>query len=181
MSFDLHQWYDKINNDKIFLSYQGTITGELVTEILEKVEEKLIEIDDKKIRKKMYNVVVEILQNLFHHIDEPPDKEEQKIDDKYGAIVINKEINHFKVTTGNFIRKEKTKLLKDRLDQINFLSINELKTLYRLILNNQEFSEKGGGGLGMIDIARKTGNKLNYNFLQYNNDYRFFTLDVVID
>jgi hypothetical protein len=47
-------------------------------------------------------------------------------------------------------------------------------------LNNGELSEKGGGGLGLIDIAKKSRNKLQYSFREIDEDYSFFTLTVKI-
>jgi hypothetical protein len=41
-------------------------------------------------------------------------------------------------------------------------------------------SLKGGGGLGMIDIARKTGEKLEYDFLEIDNKVSFFTLIIKV-
>ena len=32
------------------------------------------------------------------------------------------------------------------------------------MLNNNQFSPKGGGGLGFVDLARKSGQKLHYDF-----------------
>jgi hypothetical protein len=47
-------------------------------------------------------------------------------------------------------------------------------------LNNEQFSEKGGGGLGMVEIARKSGNNMEYQFIDYNSDYLFLSIDVII-
>jgi len=41
-------------------------------------------------------------------------------------------------------------------------------------------SKKGGGGLGLIDIARRSGQKLQYKIREIDNDYSFFTLTVKI-
>ncbi len=41
-------------------------------------------------------------------------------------------------------------------------------------------SVKGGGGLGILDIVRKTGNKLEYVIYPYDDVYVFFALDVYI-
>ena len=38
-------------------------------------------------------------------------------------------------------------------------------------------SKKGGAGLGFIDIARKSGNKLEYHFEKINDDYYFFIIN----
>jgi hypothetical protein len=58
---------------------------------------------------------------------------------------------------------------------------DELKDMYKFILNHQRLSDKGGGGLGLVDIARKTGNRLDYTFEKFNDSYYFFNLDVFID
>ena len=59
-------------------------------------------------------------------------------------------------------------------------SKEELKDEYKNILNNQKMSTKGGGGLGLVDIARKTGNKLGYMFHNFDEKYYFFSLDISI-
>jgi len=41
-------------------------------------------------------------------------------------------------------------------------------------------SEKGGAGLGFIDIARKTGQKLVYSFLKIDEEKSFFVLTTTI-
>ena len=66
--------------------------------------------------------------------------------------------------------------LKRRIKRINRSSHEEIKELYKFILNHQRISAKGGGGLGLVDIARKTGNKLEYAFKEYDENYSFFYL-----
>ena len=66
------------------------------------------------------------------------------------------------------------------MDKINALNHDEVRALYKVILNNQDFTEKGGGGLGMIDIVRKTGSKLDYKFYDYKNELSFFNLNINI-
>jgi hypothetical protein len=61
------------------------------------------------------------------------------------------------------------------------MSGDELKDLYKEVLNRDERSGKGGGGLGMIDIARKTGKKLNFDFIRINDKLSFFSLNITID
>jgi hypothetical protein len=86
----------------------------------------------------------------------------------------------YKITTGNFISREKVDILRTKIDKINSMGRDELKDMYKFILNHQRLSEKGGGGLGLVDIARKTGNKLEYTFEKYNDNYYFFNLDAFV-
>ena len=63
------------------------------------------------------------------------------------------------------------------------MDASEIKQLYRDTINNQDFSSKGGAGIGMIDMARKTGNKLLYDFydVKDNPGVVFFSFDVCIN
>jgi hypothetical protein len=86
----------------------------------------------------------------------------------------------YKITTGNYVSSGKIKPLKDKIDKINSLSQDELKDMYKFILNHQKLTAKGGGGLGLVDIARKTGHKFDYGFHNVNKDYYFFNLDIYV-
>jgi hypothetical protein len=60
------------------------------------------------------------------------------------------------------------------------MSKEELKTYYKEVLSNGVMSEKGGGGLGMIDIARKSGSKLDYKFSVVDEKFSFFSLSIKV-
>ena len=182
MSFDINEFYEQLNEGEVILSYKGSITSDLISNVLEVVEEKLDDLNESsKVKKKVYNVLVEGLQNLYHHVDDLPDEVKGKIESRFGIFVITRiEANTYKITTGNFVSSGKIKFLKDKIDKINSLSKDELKDMFKFILNHQKLSAKGGGGLGLVDIARKTGNKLDYNFASLTPEYYFFNLDVTI-
>ena len=179
MNFNLDQWYDdKIDEGAIF-DYRGRVEDEDVTSILSSIEEILKRKDESpKLFKKIFNVLIELVQNLHHHGEVPSDL---GVDySKYGVLILRDEGMQYRISVGNFIKIDGLKLIRDRIDQINTLSSEETRSLYRLILNNEEFSEKGGGGLGIVDIARKSGNNMEYQFLEYSPDYLFLSIDVII-
>ncbi len=170
-----------MNEGDVLLAYKGSITTELITNVLEVIESKLDDINTASaVKKKVYNVLVESLQNLFHHIDDLPVKIKDEFDARFGVLVISKEPDFYRISTGNFIRENKVQQLKEKIDKINTLSREELKDMYKFVLNHQKLSSKGGGGLGLIDIAKKTGNKMKYSFNQYNNEFYFFNLNVFV-
>ncbi|MBN2166269.1 MAG: SiaB family protein kinase [Marinilabiliaceae bacterium] len=183
MRFDIQEWYiQKQQEGETILDFQGDVTSEVISGLLNTIELDLdtLCVDRLKLKKKVYHVFVECLQNLFHHSDVPPLDSNYGTIKKFGSIILAKEGAFFRITTGNFVIKEKQRLLKDRIDQLNSLTDDEIKILYRDILKNESFSKKGGGGLGMLDIVRKTGNKLDYFFYGYNDSHLFFTLDIYI-
>ena len=179
MKFVIDDWYTAHRKDEIIMEYKGEFTPELISNLLDVSESKLDEVaTPSKIRKKIYNSLVEGLQNLFHHSCKE-DIDKQGV--VFGATLLLKAGESFKLILGNYTESSNERFLTDRIEQINSLSKDELKQLYKMILNNKEFSEKGGGGLGMIDIARKTGSKYEYNFYRVDDGYIFFELMININ
>jgi len=182
MSFDVNEYYSKLNGGDVLMAFKGNISSELISKVLEDVESSMDDYNESsKIRKKVYNVLVESLQNLYHHIEVLPEEMHGEYESKFGILVVSRESGKYKISTGNFVSHDKVDVLKNKIDKINSMGKEELKDMYKFILNHQRLSEKGGGGLGLVDIARKTGNKLDYTFEKYNDTYYFFNLDVFID
>jgi len=181
MSFKIESYFSDQPNDNLILYYKGNVDSDVISHVLDSIEAKMAAANDNlKLRKKVYNVLVESLQNLYHHVDKAPsDFGEQ--DGQFGMIRIVKIEDGYKIVTGNFILAKNLKVLEDKLKEINMSSREEIKELYKFILNHQRISAKGGGGLGLIDIVRKTGNKLDYSFVKYNDNYLFFYLNILVN
>jgi hypothetical protein len=181
MGFDINQLYAEICGNDVFFAYHGDITSEHINSILEEVEEKFVEVSASiKVRKKIYNIMVESLQNLFHHSDDVPKDLHKTVGQRYGMVIVTRNGDDFKLTVGNYISSDKVKFLTEKIEKINSLSNNELKEMYKFILNYQKLSPKGGGGLGLIDIARKSDQKLGYRFYPFNENYYFYRLDIFV-
>ncbi len=182
MSFNIENYFSDISDGNIILFYKGNIDSDVINHVLDTVEDKMLGINEQsKLRKKVYNVLVESLQNLYHHVDKVPDDFEDQVSEKYGLLVIIKVDDGYKIITGNFVHVENIEKLEEKIKRINRSSHEEIKELYKFILNHQRISAKGGGGLGLVDIARKTGNKLDYSFKEYNAKYSFFYLNILVN
>jgi hypothetical protein len=112
--------------------------------------------------------MIEGLQNVTKHGEEHTGSENT------GLFAIQKNKDKYFVTTGNIIKKESELQLKPKLEQINLLEKNELNQLHKEILISGEISEKGGAGLGLIEMARKSGNRLLYDFSPVDENETFF-------
>ena len=182
MGFDVNEYYSTLNGGDVLMAFKGNISSELISKALEVVESRMDDFsENSKIRKKVYNVLVESLQNLYHHIEVLPEEMRDEYESKFGILVVSRVSGKYKISTGNFVTSDKVDVLRNKIDKINSMGKDELKDMYKFILNHQRLSEKGGGGLGLVDIARKTGNKLDYTFEKFNDTYSFFNLDVYID
>ena len=86
----------------------------------------------------------------------------------------------YNISQGNLIRNEHLDNLKEKLDRVNSMDQEELKQQYKGILAEAAMSEKGGAGLGLIEIARRSGNKIRYSFKPVDDTYSFFYMDTLI-
>jgi nitrate reductase assembly molybdenum cofactor insertion protein NarJ len=168
-------FYQKMHDPEIMLTFKGSVTYDLVSALLTSIEPKLHHLESHlPTRKRLYNVLVECLQNVAHHSDDVATNDED-LNGKVTLLLVTSERDSYCVQTGNTILNSKVDDLKEWLEVINTLSPDELKTAYKKILDQGEPSAKGTAGLGFIDIARKSGQKFVYNFQRMNNDYSIFS------
>lgn len=179
MEFDIREWYKEVCRGSVPVSYLGQVSKEVIEDLLLQVEqmgdEKQIQ---KSVLKKIYSISLELLQNIFHHADNPDTKSDSNTGN--AAFVILEIGDAYEIIIGNFVKEIHIRKIKDRIKQINSLNTNERKTLYKLILNNQEYTQKGGGGLGLIDISRKISGSLSYEVYKFNMEYFFFQFSIVV-
>lgn len=176
--FDL---YDELEKQRIMLSFKGDLSPDLISALLNLVEQKLLITEpEHRIRKRVFNVVMECLQNLYHHNRRvtSADADATRTDERQGVVMIAHDSSGYSVLTGNYMAKAEVSDLKGRLDQVNGCEPDQLRDLYKSKLGDGKFTSSGGGGLGIIDIARKSGRKLEYGFVPMDNDNTFFSLNV---
>ena len=172
----IHDLHHTMMAQKLILVYQGDFTQESTKSILAMAERNLDSSgEESSIKRKVFNVMVEALQNIVKHADELVDGE---IRSHAAIFLIGKETDRYSIMSGNPIRKSNVAGLKSKLDQINSLDKDGLKDLYKEIIKNTTISDKGGAGLGFVDMARKSGEKLEFSFPELNAEYCFFCLKV---
>ncbi|MDD2563993.1 MAG: SiaB family protein kinase [Salinivirgaceae bacterium] len=182
MEVDINSFIKVDFSGEILFSFQGELTSSKITILLEDIETKLNEMDiDIKVYKKIYYICVESVQNLFHHSMTIHLNGSINEDIRFCSIQLFKTDKYYSIVTGNFVKEEKIPEIANHIESINGFSKDELKDYYKKILTNQEFSSKGGGGLGMIDIARKANNKYIYSFKPFVKETAFFKLQININ
>jgi hypothetical protein len=162
---DVYDFYKRMEDEHIILSFKGVFTEDLLTSILHIIEGRMenMGIPSKK-KKRVFNVLVESFQNLYHHIEEMGAVGGKTDQDKSVMIIVRYIDDRFTITTGNFMRTERVSDLRKKLEMVNAMNDEALRELYRSKLESDGRTDKGTAGLGLIDIARKSKNKLGYEF-----------------
>jgi hypothetical protein len=174
--YDLHQM---MVAHKVILIYEGDFTQETTKSILTMAERNLDSSgEESTIKKKIFNVMVEALQNIVKHSDESKDAE--NVNHHAAIFLIGHERSQYSIMSGNPVKNVNLPALQAALEHINSLDKDGLKDLYKDIIKNTTISEKGGAGLGFVDMARKSGEKLEWAFIPMNEELSFFCLKVNI-
>ncbi|MEA2042476.1 MAG: SiaB family protein kinase [Bacteroidota bacterium] len=171
----VYDFYLRMKKNKVHLAYEGEITHQITKAFTSLTENNMsLENDTNSVQKKVFHVMVECLQNISKHSENRHNIISSK--DGRGIFLVSKNEDEYNITTGNSINNDKVDGLKKMLENINSLDKDGLKQLYKQQMREGRLSPKGGAGLGFIDIARKTGEKLIYSFLEIDDSNSFFVL-----
>ncbi len=154
----------------ILIVQKGDFAKETVLPVLKMIEDTITEqVRMQKMRKKTFHLLVEILQNVGKH--------SLKVDNnRSGIFLMYQQKGNFKISTGNYIASKGVPALQMHLSKLNSLSRDELVELYKQTLKEGKVTHKGGAGLGLIDIARESSTKLEFDFIEIDKNKHFFIL-----
>ncbi len=169
--------HNDLSSQKIMLAFEGGFTQNLTNNILLLAENTLNHAKEHiTVKKKVFNVMVECLQNISKHANNT--KPEDWIQD--GLFVIGKDDYGYFLISGNFIENTQIANLESKINQVNQLDKEGLRELYLNKLQEGELKANSTAGLGLIDIARKSGNKLMYKFENINATHSFYSLSTYV-
>ena len=177
--FDIaYPLFQRISNDDFEYVYRGYFSHNITKKILFLADTNISKVTSQQtLQKRIYYIMVEGLQNITRHQDEIANLNTEKYP---GIFAIQKNGERYYISTGNIVANANIPALKEKLDTINSLNPEELKKFHREMLTTGSMSDKGGAGLGLIEMSRKSGNKLLYNFEKLDDEYTYFYLQTLI-
>lgn len=159
-------------NETVVVSHIGELSQSIISNIEEKVENKVTELEVAKgPLKKIFFISVETLQNMLIH------GHKNNQGEQHNFFILSKNGVKMNIISANLVSNNSIPSLEKQIETINsFDDEKALKAYYLEHLENNTISEKGGAGLGFITIGMKSGNKLKYDFQKINDDFSLFTL-----
>lgn len=178
---ELFDYYKEMQNENVVLAFKGAISQSILVGLAEMIREKLsTESNRNKTSKKIFSIFVELAQNIHHYSAEKVQINESKTVGK-GIIVIQENKSEYLVSSGNLMEKSNSGSILAKCNHINSLEPSELKAFYKQQVKIPRELEKDGGGIGFIDIARKSGSKLDVQIKNVDEKSSFFILSVRIN
>lgn len=169
---NVKQMHEVMRKENILLVYKGDFSQETILPLLKMVEENLNKHQEEfNVKKKLYLILVEVLQNVSKHAAELNGRKE-------AIFMIGKRGQRYNVCAGNVVDKASGERLKEKITRVNSLNKEELNNYYKTTLRDGVSSEKGAG-LGLIDVAKESSEKLVFD-LQPDGEHMFFSLNVSV-
>lgn len=166
---------NKMMKEHLMFVYRGVVTNENSVPLLMLLEKEMEHSEFGFVgRKRLFMFVLESLQNVTRHSNKGAHS-------NMSLVIYSKTNNGYTVTTGNVLHSSGIEDLRNKLEQINNLDSGEIRNVYRQMLSSAELTAKGGAGLGLIEMAKKTGNKLDYDFVPVDDEFSYFILSKTVD
>lgn len=169
---NLFKSYKDASEYNLLVSFKGRLSQEVLTELGSMIRTSLS--SESKI-KKIFAVFIELAQNMLHYSAERQMNEEMK-EAGVGILVVRENSIGYHVGSGNLVHNEKLEFLSERIQKINSMNKDELKSFYQQQLRSERPEDSKGAGVGLIDIARKSDGPLVFHFDSVDNKNSFFTI-----
>lgn len=161
------------------LIYEGEVNHQITKTFTSMADENMEKVsEDDSVRKKVYHVMVECLQNICKHAEDA--EQNDSAFSGNGIFIVGRDEKAYHVISGNQVGADQKEKIMESIDFVNSLDKDKLKELYFKKLKEGSLSDKGGAGLGFIDMVKKTGHKLEYHFNALPDGEYFFILKSTI-
>ena len=163
------------------LNYSGRLRYDTIGELINKLKNKVSSISIKlAVYKKLLLIMIESLENILKY-NETFDSNSYIRTHFTQKFIIEKNNEKYFLTSINVVLNSDIPKLKSKINQVNNLDSDGLKDLYKSTITDGQFTHKGGAGLGFIEMAKISTEKIQYNFETIDNKYSSYELTIVIN
>lgn len=162
--------------NNLVASYVGPIDDDILTLLAENLEATLWQ--NETLRRRFFKIFIELSQNIALYSDERSVTKGKENGE--GTLIISDYGDHFLFSAGNVVKNSVKEQLNERAKNINSLDrlgLRALKRKYRKVGN-----KKGGGNIGLVQVALLSKNPIEINFFPtVNENQSFYLVSVKIE
>lgn len=127
----------------------------------------------------LLTILGELTQNIIKYgMQMPHDKNLTSIYEALIMINYDTRKDKYFVTTGNIISQEKLRAVKESIHEANSLSKEEIRQLYRERRRTGEKAHNRGAGIGFLELAKRSSEKMEYKLHKMSDEYSYFLIRV---
>ena len=164
----------------MIIDFRGPISFETMEELLNELKRAPAFNELRKpVRKRLYGTVCESIDNVYKYAAFNQVDSQGNL--RTPLLIVKKQDDVFTVSVGNLVMNNLVDGLRIKLDKVNQLDTEELKTLYEEVINKEAGEADTGAGLGLITMALRTEVDIDYSFEPVEAGYSFFTMKIDIN
>lgn len=156
-------------NGQLEIAFHGEVDEATSSLLIEQMERR---VKDSPSEKRVMRVAIELVQNLHHHSSETYPEES-----RFLAVRTPKA---WLLSTANPIDGNQAVALREKIDFLSGLDSDQLRHQHRKLLSTSDRSPHGGGGVGLVEIHRKSNGEVLLEFLPSPNHEHTSVLTVEI-
>lgn len=171
----MHRVYEDLAGHRLAFIYSGSFPDEHTAGLITLGEEIVaMRAPEKGSRNKLAFVLVEAYQNIVRHRAGIP--EDLSRTSGRCLFMIMDGQDHQEVVALDPVPKEEVPALDHQLGALRDKGPAQLKEMFLGRLRNEQRSARGGAGLGLIEMSRRSGNRLEHAFMPLDEGHDMFLL-----
>jgi hypothetical protein len=170
--------YLKLKKRQAILYYQGPLLYPVIAEMSQYMRYNISE--NLSIREKVFYIFIEMAQNVRNYSAERTPLAENGKDTGIGLVVLQQDDEKLQLTTCNLVREEQIPRLKERIARIATLDRKALRELKSELRNQALLQNHHSGNIGLVDIALKSGNPIEAEWLAVEGKGIYFLISATI-
>lgn len=159
---------------RVLFEHHGAMEHGTVERLLAVAEEASMLADDPVgLRKRLFNVLVEGLENMHRHT--LPEHQESS----FAALVVD--ADGYRLLFVNALPVAMAALLTHRVDILNEMDEEALRSHYLKLLASEGRTERGGAGLGLLTMARKSARPIVVQVRNLDGMHAMIAMELRVD
>ena len=171
----------------IIFSFSGYMSEGILYSLGDALRQKMA-LEDTNVGtvKKVFSVFVEQAQNIIRYSAEKVSGDrigaepKRPIELSSGMVTIGTENGRFFIVCANVVLAEDEPRLRERLERLQRMDKDEIKAYYKEQLKEAPEEQSRGATIGLIEIARRASEPIEFDFDRINGETFFFCMKVSI-
>ncbi|RQW86148.1 MAG: hypothetical protein EHM79_10245 [Geobacter sp.] len=175
---DLYDLREEFNKSGIMMCFNGPFYHSIIEEIGNAVRNHLAaENITQAVLMEVFAVYIELVQNVRNYLTL---RGITRPEVAASIITIGRSGVGYVVSSGNVVMNADVESLCLRVDEVNAMTRDEIKSQYRKQMRCEVKPGAMGAGLGLLDIAKRSSEKMTYAVRDLDATSKFFTLSAYI-
>jgi hypothetical protein len=166
-----------MEKEDVMFCYRGAITQNIIKTIGNSLKHDLeYKEESTTVTMNLFSVFVEQMQNVVNYSA----KNCEHTDEPVGLVMIGVEEGTYFITCGNPIKNSDIERINSNIQKLQSMSKEELRKYYKQKMKEGPDDFSSGAGLGLIEMARRASNPIEYEIKEIDDTISYFSITVRI-